>query len=990
MDAILIKILATALALSQVMTRQDAIRTEFDAHRDRAEAVTLLKDGCKHMRRTFDIEDINVDELIETALSDPQGVAGDNKAFRGLNFAELHALYREFCTGQTIDKSAADLDQVIAYYNKAVADLPDHNKLKGMRLPGRSVILDINGAHFAETYEPGHRRIWLSLRDIPPLVQRAFIAAEDRRFFDHNGIDERAVVRAFIGNLGGQRQGGSTLTQQLVKNLLVGDDATYDRKMREMIVASRVERTLSKSEILELYLNAIYLGRGSWGIEMAAQSYFGKPAGKLDLSEAALLAGLTKGPNHYAPDKHPERARQRLAYVLSRMKEDAVISADQMAKALAQETAVIPVSMARNETGLHLLDHVGRELRALVDAGQAIGGSQVIRSTIHPHLQRATEAALQEGLARYELTTARADYAGPEANLSETAKWIETEAGQAPTLPIWLEALQKVRLPLYDVHWTPAVVVDIQNGAKGAQSGAKGKNSAKAARNLAKGAKEAAKEVKNIQVGLRDGRLLPLTVPRSVDAHRLQLNDVVYVRVGEVKDKSLAAADLRVRPTVQGAAVVLENKSGRILAMTGGFSYALSALDRSTQAQRQPGSTFKPLTYLAALSRGLQPNTLLWDTPVTLAPVGSGAVAAPTPYAWTPRNYDRVSTGPVTLRRALESSKNQVTAHLLNAIASDPEESLSRVCGIALEAQLYKECAPYYPFVLGAQPLRLVDLAAFYAAIANEGARPAPYAIEAIDQGGRVVQQAPSLAWIGSGDRVAFYQLRTLLQGVLERGTGRSMRHLAPYVAGKTGTSNNENDAWFVGFTNDVTVAVWVGYDNAHGQRRTLGKGQTGAKVALPIFEQIIQAVWQHHATKTALGPPSSQVQRSVVALPIDLRTGDPVLGDGPAFTEQIRVDRWGRPVDTQHRIVSREAAYAARPVDPWLDGDAVRRPERYGLFGRLFGQFPGWRNLPQEPPTTRGWGPYAQSPPWWEYEERRRQERRIDPDYPWGFRRPF
>ena len=243
----------------------------------------------------------------------------------------------------------------------------------------------------------------------------------------------------------------------------------------------------------------------------------------------------------------------------------------------------------------------------------------------------------------------------------------------------------------------------------------------------------------------------------------------------------------------------------------------------------------------------------------------------------------------MTLRRALESSKNQVTAHLLNAIASDPEESLSRVCGIALEAQLYKECAPYYPFVLGAQPLRLVDLAAFYAAIANEGARPAPYAIEAIDQGGRVVQQAPSLAWIGSGDRVAFYQLRTLLQGVLERGTGRSMRHLASYVAGKTGTSNNENDAWFVGFTNDVTVAVWVGYDNAHGQRRTLGKGQTGAKVALPIFEQIIRAVWQHHTTKTALGPPSSQVQRSVVALPIDLRTGDPVIGDGPAFTEQIR-----------------------------------------------------------------------------------------------------
>jgi membrane carboxypeptidase/penicillin-binding protein len=314
-----------------------------------------------------------------------------------------------------------------------------------------------------------------------------------------------------------------------------------------------------------------------------------------------------------------------------------------------------------------------------------------------------------------------------------------------------------------------------------------------------------------------------------------------------------------------------------------------------------------------------------------------------------------------------------------------------------LEAQLYKECVPYYPFVLGAQPVRLVDLAAFYAAIPNEGARPAPYAIEVIEQGGRVVHHAPSLSWIGSGDRVAFYQLRTMLQGVLERGTAQSMRHLAPYVAGKTGTSNNENDAWFIGFTNDVTVAVWVGYDNADGQRRTLGKGQTGAKVALPIFEQIMQAAWQHHAAKAVLAPPSSEVQRRIVALPIDLRTGDRVAG-GPAFAEQIRTDGWGRPIDTQHRIVSREAAYAAtRPLDPWLDGDAGPRAERYGFFDWPFGQFPRWRGPRQEAPLEGG-SPYAERPygspygqqPWWEDEGRRRRERRIDPDYPSSFRRLF
>ena len=559
MDAILIKILATALTLSQVMTRQDAVRTEFNPARDRGEVVQLLRDGCKHMRRAFDIEDINVDALIETALSDPQGITADNKAFRGINFTHLHALYREFCTGQAIDKSAADLEQVIDYYNKAVGDLPDHKKLKGMKLPGRSVILDRNAAHFAETYEPGHRRIWLSLSDIPPLMQRAFIAAEDRRFFNHQGIDERAVVRAFIGNLGGQRQGGSTITQQLVKNLLVGDDITYDRKMREMIVASRVERALSKSEILELYLNAIYLGRGSWGIEMAAHSYFGKSASQLTLGETALLAGLTKGPNYYAPDKHPERAQQRLGYVLSRMKEDGVISGEQMAQALSSKPTILALSTARNESGLHLLEHVARETKALAGRDQQGSGSNVVRTTIHPEMQRATEAALQEGLAKYELNSGRAELKGGEANVSDAVQQIAIDQGQAQIEPPWLKALERVRLPLFDVHWTPAVVVENQPRTKGAV---------------------------RLQVGLRDGRVLPLVVPRAASSANLRLYDIVYVRVTEGKAKTAARAELRVRPAVQGAAVVLENKTGRILAMTGGFSYALSPLDRATQSRR--------------------------------------------------------------------------------------------------------------------------------------------------------------------------------------------------------------------------------------------------------------------------------------------------------------------------------------------------------------------------------------------------------------------
>jgi membrane carboxypeptidase/penicillin-binding protein len=430
--------------------------------------------------------------------------------------------------------------------------------------------------------------------------------------------------------------------------------------------------------------------------------------------------------------------------------------------------------------------------------------------------------------------------------------------------------------------------------------------------------------------------------------------------------------------------VVLENKTGRILAMAGGFSYPLSQLNRTTQAHRQPGSTFKPVVYLAALGRGLQPNTLVWDTPVTLPPVG-GSSSRPQDY-WTPKNYEGGGAGLVTLRGALENSKNLVTARLLDgAIANQPEDSLQRVCELAMEAQLYVECVRHYPFVLGAQPVRLIDLAAFYAAIANEGARPSPYAIEAIEQGGKTVYAHPAKApvMLGSADRAAFFQMKTLLQGVLERGTARPIRQLAPFVAGKTGTTDNENDAWFAGFTNDVSVVIWVGHDNADGKRRTLGRGQTGAKVAIPIFEPIIQAAWANHAPKAALSGPSPEVQRQVIAVPIDLKSGDRVAeGRAGAFKEYFRQDGSGHVAETQYRLVPREEAYAFRHPDPWSDGeeaggwsdDAYRGP---------FAQAPAWRDPRAEAPAWRN--PYGMRP-WWEDDEPpRRRSRRVDPDYPWG-----
>src|SRR5580658_4027130 len=331
MDPILVKIFATVLALSEVMTQPQAVKTHFDPATDQAQVVQILRNGCAHMRQAFDIESINVDDLITTALDDPKAVGANAAVFHGINFADLNTAYHQFCKNETIDKPVVDLGQVINFFDDAAANLPDPTQLKDKKLPAMSEVRDSKGQNFADVFQPGNRRIWVPLADVPDFVQKAFIAAEDRRFYQHHGIDEHGIIRAFIGNLAdpGRPQGGSTITQQVVKNLLVGEDVTYERKIREMIVASRLESTLSKNEILELYLNSAYLGRGSWGVDMAARSYFGVTAKNLTLAQGAMLAGLLKGPNYFNPDRHPDRAKERLGYVLGRMQEDGAISAAQ-------------------------------------------------------------------------------------------------------------------------------------------------------------------------------------------------------------------------------------------------------------------------------------------------------------------------------------------------------------------------------------------------------------------------------------------------------------------------------------------------------------------------------------------------------------------------------------------------------------------------------------------------------------------------------------
>ena len=998
MNAILIKLFATALTLSQVTTRPDSIKTQFDPATDGAQVVQILRDGCAHMRKSFDIEDINLDELISTAMEDPKSVAGDNapKILHGLDIAELNTSYKQFCKGENPANSPFDARAVIEFYNNAVKDLPSPEALKDSKLPGASIILDAAGKPYSETFEPNGRRLVVPVASIPEIVRQAFVAAEDKRFHQHRGIDERGVIRAFVGNLAspGRPQGGSTITQQVVKNLSVGDDVTYERKIREMIVAARLEQIRTKPEILGLYLNGIYLGRGAYGVEMAAKSWFGKPVAQLSLAEAALLAGLPKGPNYYSPDKYPDRARERRAYVLARMKEDGAITEEQLTEAVKADLGVKPFESVRRDSGFYFVEHLAREARTFAGLESLTSASYTVRTTVNAGLQSAVETALQDGLSTYERATGRLFFDGPEMNLAEAVKKLEAVPPPPPEAPppvveekpapgrkaalkplpkpplpkpAWQRALESARPVLYDVHWPLAVVLST------------GKN--------------------GTRVGLADGRFASLEAGAA--RGRLQLYDAVRVKLRDPASRS-PRADLRIRPAVQGAAIVLENRTGKILAMTGGFSYPLSQLNRVTQTVRQPGSTLKPLTYLAALNAGLQPNTLVMDAPVTLPPIGGAG------QSWSPKNYDGGGSGPTTIRRGLEFSKNLVTARLLEGgIAEKAPQSLKRVCDIALEAQLYAECENYYPFVLGAQPVRMIDLASFYAAIANEGSRPSAYALEAVERDGKAVYARPAKApvRIGSADRVAFYQLKTMLQGVTQHGTAAAMAAISPYVAGKTGTSENENDAWFAGFTNEITVVVWVGYDNADGIRRTLGRGQTGGHVAVPIAKAIFQAAWGNGVPRTALSPPSPEALPYIADLPIDPRSGQRLAGGG--FLEHFRKTN-GRVADTQYNLVPRETLYAMRPDsedgDYWggseqgadVYGDDVfadRQPRRRGndLFGGLFGEDDpyGSQARPRYDPY-RNWpgrDRYGQArpSPFGDDPESYPRQRRRDPDYLFG-----
>jgi len=737
------------------------------------------------------------------------------------------------------------------------ADLPDVDGLRNYRPPVMSRIYTGDSRLLAEL--ASERRIFVPVTAIPDIVKQSFVSAEDQNFYTHRGIDPLAILRAGVFDLAHAGQGrrpigASTITQQVAKNMLLDNQMSFSRKVKEAILAIRIEENLSKDRILELYLNEIYLGQGAYGVAAAAQTYFNKPLDKLTIAEAAFLAALPKAPNNLNPFKFPEAARSRRDYVLDRLAEDHVIAPAQQAEAKA--APVIPSEFRRPPPipgADWFTEEVRRQLIARFGQDTTTQGGLMVRTSLNPALQIAAESSLRDGLMAYDHKMS--GWRGAVAHLTLTPDDFETK---------WPTALnEQPHPPGMLASWKLAVVANVtETGAKVEWLNQLGERRA-------------------AMLGLpdvtwarpvRDGKAGP--APRRM-ADVVQVGDVVMidppaVQPGPPSGPAMAVrgkapppplpppsnrATLRQIPQVQGAMVSLDPQSGRVLAMVGGWSYEQSQFNRVTQANRQPGSSFKPMVYLTALEKGVSPSQRFLDAPIVVdTPEGR----------WRPGNYEGTFGGPTSLRVALEESLNLVTLRVAQQVG------VQAIADNAIAFHMVDSMPRVLPAALGAVETTVMREAGAYASIATGGREVTPSLIDSVqDPDGHVVMRAPGLdcadcadpskppavadtrAQIADPDSV--FQLITMMQGVVQRGTGKPAgQGLNRPIAGKTGTSQDFADAWFAGFTPDLVTVVWVGYDNPE----SLGDNQTGGAVAAPIWHDYMATALAGHPVLAFPMPP--------------------------------------------------------------------------------------------------------------------------------------
>jgi len=698
------------------------------------------------------------------------------------------------------------------------------------------------------------KRVFVPVEAIPKRVIQAFLAAEDKNFYRHPGIDPLSIVRAALtnlGRLGDNRRpvGASTITQQVAKNFLLSNEVSLERKAKEALLAFRIERAFTKDQILELYLNQIYLGVGSYGVAAAALNYFDKSLDELTTAEAAFLAGLPKAPSWYHPERRPEAAKERRDWVIGRMLDVGFIDRDQAALALAEPLVMhrrAPTEVVRAD---YFVEEVRRELIERHGEHFLYQGGLSIRTTVSPTLQALADEALRDGLIAYDR---RHGWRGPKTRLEVGPEW-GADLGQLDRS----DGLDSWRLALVLEADAEAATIGLADGATARLP------------------------------------LAELTWAREVDEEGnpgasveradqvLEVGDVVWVeQIGAPEnaegdgeeDEGEPRYALRQSPEVEGAIVAIDPHTGRVLAMTGGFSYARSVFNRATQALRQPGSALKPFIYLAALENGFTPSSILLDAPIV---IDQGAGLG----KWKPANYSRQFYGPSTLRLGIEKSRNLMTVRLAQAVG------MERIITMAARFDLERGLGYNLASALGSNEVGLLQLTTAYAMLVNGGKRIEPALIERIqDRHGATVSrrdarpcpECQEVAWQAQpapalpDDReevispARAYQMVNLLKGVVDRGTGQRARAIDKPIAGKTGTTDDSRDAWFVGFTPDLVVGVFVGFD----QPKSLGDQEQGASAALPIFIQFMEAALEDQPATPFRVPPGVRLVR------VDAETG--------------------------------------------------------------------------------------------------------------------
>ncbi|MDQ1899945.1 PBP1A family penicillin-binding protein [Paracoccus sp. WLY502] len=762
-------------------------------------------------------------------------------------------------------------------------DLPSHETLAQYTPKTISRIYSGEGRLIDEFAE--ERRLFVPVEEIPDVVKHAFISAEDKNFYNHPGYDVRGIVGAAwqaVASRGSSVRGASTITQQVMKNFLLSSDRSVERKVKELILASRLERTLSKDQILELYLNEIFLGQNSFGVAAAAQTYFNKALAELAPHEAAMLAAMPQAPSSYHPVRAKDRVTERRNYVLREMWQNGYID-----EATYQAEAKLPLKSVQNgdfpafrqqlPPRDYFTDEIRRQLSAQFGNEEFFGGGLTIRATVAPDLQAAAADALRQALEDYDRGT------GVWRGTGETipAEQLTDEAA-------WRGALWQAEVPRDIPGWHPAVVLEV--GDSDARIGIEG------IEEDADGHWIPAADVQWARKRGPDGRLGPRA---QVAGDLVAVGDVVLVRaMTQDSDGSFIRWTLRQVPEIQGGFMAMDVNTGRVMAMQGGFSYQSSVFNRATQAQRQPGSSFKPFVYAAALDNNYTPATIVVDEPITLN----------TPFGlWEPKNSTGKTYGPTPLRTGIEMSRNLMTIRIAQDIG------MERVAEYAERFGVYDDLKPFLANALGAQETTLFKMVAAYAMFANGGERVEPTLVDRVqDRRGRTIyrhdqrvcetcgQQALPA---GQGpvidtnrervmDAVTAYQLTSMLEGAVERGSGSGVDLPVP-IAGKTGTTNDAKDVWFIGYSSNIVAGCYLGYD----QPRSLGSNAYGGTLCVPVFNAFMRkAVAEYGGTEFEVPPGGYWVK-------IDRTTGQRLSDDatGPNVVAEYFRDGtdpdWGSPL---------------------------------------------------------------------------------------------